>query len=63
MKECRDDLPMGHLVVSVYRSWAFTQKDTIEEFKTDEGIPYWYHRRTGQTFWERPLYSEEGLRF
>ena len=59
MKECRDDLPMGHLVVSVYRSWAFTQKDTIEEFKTDEGIPYWYHRRTGQTFWERPLYSEE----
>lgn len=59
MQECRHDLPMGHLVVSVYRSWAFTQKDTIEEFKTDEGISYWYHRRTGQTFWERPLYAEE----
>jgi hypothetical protein len=59
MKECRHDLPMGHLVVSVYRSWAFTQKDTIEEFKTDDGISYWYHRRTGQTFWERPLYAEE----
>jgi len=59
LKECRQDLPMGHLVVSVYRSWAFTQKDTIEEFKTDDNISYWYHRRTGQTFWERPLYEDE----
>ena len=59
LRECREDLPMGHLVVSVYRSWSFTQKDTIEEFKTDDGISYWYHRRTGQTFWERPLYEEE----
>ena len=52
-------LPMGHLVVSVYRSWGFTQKDTIEMFHSDDGVPYWYHRRTGQTFWERPLYDEE----
>jgi len=59
LKECNAELPMGHLVVSVYRSWAFTQKDTIEEFKTDDGVSYWYHRRTGQTFWERPLYEEE----
>ena len=59
LKECNASLPMGHLVVSVYRSWAFTQKDTIEEFKTDDGVSYWYHRRTGQTFWERPLYEEE----
>jgi hypothetical protein len=59
MKECNSDLPMGHLVVSVYRSWAFTQKDTIEEYKTDDNISYWYHRRTGQTFWERPMYPEE----
>jgi hypothetical protein len=61
MKDCRTDLPMGHLVTTVYRSWAFTQKDTIEEFKTDDGVAYWYHRRTGQTFWERPLYQEEEL--
>ena len=59
MKDSRMDLPMGHLVVSVYRSWAFTQFDTIQEFQTDDGVSYWYHRRTGQTFWERPLYDEE----
>jgi hypothetical protein len=31
-----------------YRSWAFTQRDTIQEFATDDGVPYWYHRKTGQ---------------
>lgn len=55
------DKPMGHLVVSTYRSWAFAQSDYIEEFKTDEGISYWFHRKTGQTFWERPLYEQEEL--
>lgn len=59
LKDSRLDLPLGHLVASIYRSWAFSQKDLIEEYKTDEGISYWYHRRTGQTFWERPLYEEE----
>ncbi len=58
-KECRTDLPLGHMLVNVYRSWAFTQRDTIQEYKTDDGVSYWYHRRTGQTFWERPLYEEE----
>jgi len=58
-KAYRTDVPMGHLVVSVYRSWAFTQQDTIQEFKTDDGVSYWYHRKTGQTFWERPLYEDE----
>ena len=58
-KAYRTDLPMGHLVVSVYRSWGFTQADTIQEFKTDDGVLYWYHRKTGQTFWERPLYDDE----
>lgn len=53
------DLPLGHLVVSIYRSWAFVQRDVMEEFKTDDGIPYWYHRRTGQTFWQRPLHDDE----
>jgi hypothetical protein len=61
LQQARDDLPLGSLLVSVYRSWAFTQKDTIVEFKSDDGIPYWYHRRTGQTFWERPLYDEEKM--
>ena len=50
---------MGSLLVSVYRSWAFTQRDIYEEFSSDDGVPYWYHRRTGQTFWERPLHDEE----
>ncbi|RYY69648.1 hypothetical protein EON63_23465 [archaeon] len=50
----RLDQPMGHLVVSVYRSWAYRQRDTIQEFRTDDGVSYWYHRKTGQTFWERP---------
>ena len=59
MKKCRDDEPLGAMVASVYRSWAFVQKDTIQEFKTDDGIAYWYQRVTGQTFWERPLYEEE----
>jgi hypothetical protein len=58
-KNYRIDFPLGHLVVSVYRSWSFTQQDTIQEFKTDDGISYWYHRKTGQTFWERPLYEVE----
>jgi hypothetical protein len=61
LKESKDNLPLGFLVVSVYRSWAFVQKDVIEEFRTDDGVPYWYHRRTGQTFWQRPLYDEENV--
>ena len=50
---------MGHVVIAVYRSWAFVQRETIQEFKTDDGVSYWYHRKTGQTFWERPLYEPE----
>mmetsp|Transcript_20671 Transcript_20671/g.29677 ORF Transcript_20671/g.29677 Transcript_20671/m.29677 type:complete len:1492 (+) Transcript_20671:118-4593(+) len=53
------ELPLGHVLVSVYRSWAYMQRHKIEEFKSDDGIPYWYHRETGQTFWERPLVEEE----
>lgn len=45
--------------MSVYRSWAFTQRDIYEEFRSDDGVPSWYHRKTGQTFWERPLHQEE----
>ena len=52
-------LPMGHILVSVYRSWSYTQRLKIEEFKSDDGIPYWYNRESGQTFWEKPLVEEE----
>jgi hypothetical protein len=55
------NLPMGTVLVSVYRSWAYTQRHKIEEFKSDDGVSYWYHRETGQTFWERPLVEEEEI--
>lgn len=51
--------PMGHILVSVYRSWSYVQRQKIEEFKSDDGIPYWYNRESGQTFWEKPLVEEE----
>ncbi|CAM9103081.1 unnamed protein product, partial [Discosporangium mesarthrocarpum] len=50
---------MGHNISMVYRSWAFLQKQALEEFETDDGVPYWFDRRTGETFWERPLCQEE----
>ena len=59
LRNAQEDAELGHLLVHVYRSWSFTQKDTIEKFLSDDGVPYWYHRRTGQTFWERPFYEEE----
>ena len=59
MAKYRDDPPLGQMMAVVYWSWSFTQKDTIQEFKTDDGLPYWYPRVTGQTFWERPLYEDE----
>lgn len=31
----------------------------LEEFETDDGVSYWFDRRTGDTFWERPLSEEE----
>jgi hypothetical protein len=52
-------LAMGHILASVYRSWSFTQRAKLEEFKSDDGIPYWYNRESGQTFWEKPLVEEE----
>ena len=59
MRGCDPSRPLGHCVAVIYRSWAFLQKSPIEEFLTDDGIPYWYDRRTGETFWERPLHKEE----
>ncbi|CAM9987935.1 unnamed protein product, partial [Sphacelaria rigidula] len=54
--------PMGHCIGMVYRSWAFLQRQVLEEFETDDGVPYWFDRRTGETFWERPLCDEEKVR-
>ena len=42
LKNARQDTELGHLLVNVYRSWGFTQKDTIEQFMSDDGVPYWY---------------------
>lgn len=50
---------LGHLIISVYRSWGFAQKTQLQEFKTDDGVPYWYNRESGQTYWEKPFLEEE----
>ncbi|KAA0167179.1 hypothetical protein FNF31_01065 [Cafeteria roenbergensis] len=46
---------MGPLSMHVYRSLAAAQTGEIEEFRTATGVPYWYNRRSGQTYWEPPL--------
>ena len=48
---------LGHLIMNVYRSFGYFQLNDIEEFKTPDGIPYWYNARTGETFWEQPLHD------
>jgi hypothetical protein len=60
--KCDLDAPMGPLHSIVYRSWAFHQEFPVEEFLTDDGVPYWYDRKTGETFWERPLLESETCR-
>jgi len=46
---------VGPLSMHVYRSLAAAQSGDIEEFRTATGAPYWYNRRSGQTYWEPPL--------
>ena len=46
---------LGLLHTKVYRSFGFIQTSSIEEFKTAEGVSYWYDPRTGETVWEKPL--------
>eukprot|EP00937_MAST-01D_sp_MAST-1D-sp2_P000692 g692.t1 len=60
--KCDLEAPMGPCNCIVYRSWAFHQESPVEEFVTDDGLPYWYDRKTGETFWERPLLEAETRR-
>ena len=46
---------MGPLEMTIYRSFVYTQTGEIEEYKDDSGSPYWYNKRTGETYWEPPL--------
>lgn len=57
--DMRSDLPMGQLKISVNRYTASMQRDVYEECKGDDGIPYWFHRASGKTYWERPLLGDE----
>lgn len=56
-----DSLPLGRLQSIITRSWSFLQKKRIAQFSTRNGVPYWYDRHAGRTFWERPLCEEETL--
>ncbi|DBA04432.1 TPA: hypothetical protein N0F65_010028, partial [Lagenidium giganteum] len=50
--------PLGALGVCtsvIYRSWAYMQSSPFEEFVTDDGLAYWYDKRTCETFWSRPI--------
>jgi hypothetical protein len=60
--KCDLEGPLGAYNCIVYRSWAFHQDSLVEEFLTDDGVPYWYDRKTGETFWERPLLDQEEVR-
>lgn len=59
MKNSNPNLPLGRFTTIETRSWSFVQKKRIVMFTTTEGMPYWYDRRNGKTFWSKPLYDEE----
>eukprot|EP00939_MAST-03C_sp_MAST-3C-sp1_P001419 g1419.t1 len=46
---------MGPLDVTVFRSFCYAQTGEFEEFTNQKGVPYWYNKRTGETYWEPPL--------
>ena len=48
---------LGSFEMRIYRSFAYYQTPHIEEYKTAEGVPYWYNKKTGETFWESPLFE------
>lgn len=61
MMKCDANGEMDSFAAAIYRSWSFAQADRFEEFYTDDGIPYYYDRTTGETYWERPLSECEKL--
>ena len=50
---------LGLLHTKVYRSFGFIQTSSVEEFKTAEGVSYWYDPRTGETVWEKPIEEDD----
>lgn len=59
MKNSNPNGSLGVCTSVIYRSWAYMQTSIYEEFTTDEGVAYWYDKRTGETFWSRPILSIE----
>ena len=59
MRRCDATRHLGACVSVIYRSWAFVQSSRFEEFRTDDGLAYWYDRGSGETFWEKPLDAKE----
>ncbi|CEG37236.1 Acyl-CoA-binding protein [Plasmopara halstedii] len=53
---------LGPCATVVYRSWAYLQDSPFDEFVTEDGIAYWYDRKTGDTFWTRPILPAEKFR-
>jgi len=59
MRNCDPMLPLGRLRTVETRSFSFVHRRRIAMFRTEDGVPYWYDRRNGKTYWVRPLYDEE----
>lgn len=63
MKSSDPDGALGLCTSIVYRSWAYFQQDNpYDEFVTEDGVAYWYDKRTGETFWIRPMLPAEKYR-
>ncbi|KAE9091866.1 hypothetical protein PF010_g18021 [Phytophthora fragariae] len=62
MKNSNPDGALGFCSSVVYRSWAYMQNSSYDEFVTEDGVAYWYDRNTGDTFWTRPILPTEKFR-
>ncbi len=52
------DSPVAGVSIQIYRSFGYSQTGEIEKHKDRYGNPFWYNRRTGETFWEPPPSNE-----
>lgn len=59
MKNSDPSGALGVCTTVIYRSWAFMQSSSYEEFVTDDGVAYWYDKQSGETFWTRPILPAE----